>query len=70
MHYFMEWLRSKTERSFFEWLDHGEARTLDLSAVCSREHLETTRVKYCAYFERARLEVVVKDGLFVYKEVS
>mmetsp|Transcript_7180 Transcript_7180/g.14577 ORF Transcript_7180/g.14577 Transcript_7180/m.14577 type:complete len:462 (-) Transcript_7180:198-1583(-) len=67
MHYYMGWLRSTTELGFFDWLDCGEAMELDLPE-CSRAQLEATRVKYCAFFERARLEVVVRDGLLVFKE--
>mmetsp|Transcript_11919 Transcript_11919/g.22760 ORF Transcript_11919/g.22760 Transcript_11919/m.22760 type:complete len:623 (+) Transcript_11919:237-2105(+) len=65
--YFMAWLKSTTDRSFFEWLDYGDGAQLDLDTM-PRHELEQACVKYCGFMERKRLEVVVQDGLLVYKE--
>ena len=68
MFYFMAWLQSSTDRSFFEWLDHGDGLQLDLE-VLPREKLESHTVKYCGFVDRRRLEVVVIDGKLTYREV-
>jgi hypothetical protein len=68
MHYFLAWLQSTTDRSFFEWLDHGDGLRLDLE-VLPRAELESRTVKYCGFLERSRLEVVVIDGKLTYREV-
>jgi hypothetical protein len=58
--YHEEWQRSKINQSFFDWLDQGSARTLDLPG-CSRERLDKERVRYLSREERANYLVEVDN---------
>ncbi|KXL41665.1 MAG: hypothetical protein FE78DRAFT_116670, partial [Acidomyces sp. 'richmondensis'] len=55
-----EWLRSKTKLPFFQWLDHGEGRHMDLPG-CSREKLDRERIRYLSREERKDYLVRVDD---------
>ncbi|TMW55622.1 hypothetical protein Poli38472_010504 [Pythium oligandrum] len=47
---------NQTDRSFFDWLDHGAGQELDLPD-CSYRDLKSTRVEYCDPIERQQYEV-------------
>jgi len=56
-----EWLRSRTKLPFFQWLDHGDGRHLDLPG-CSREKLDRERIRYLSREERRDYLVRVDDS--------
>ena len=58
--YHEKWQRSITKQNFFQWLDHGEGRRLDL-AGCSREKLDKERIRYLSREERRDYEVTVDE---------
>ncbi|CAG8610926.1 1117_t:CDS:2 [Paraglomus brasilianum] len=64
--YHDEWLNSNTKENFFQWLDEGSGKTLDLKER-QRYILESQNVKYLTDEEREHYEVIIQDGLFVYK---
>eukprot|EP00951_Prasinocladus_malaysianus_P016453 scaffold128259_cov39-Prasinocladus_malaysianus.AAC.1 len=65
--YYRHWLSSDTRDNFYDWLDNGEGRHLDLEER-PRRILMRQRVRYCSPDERDFLEVVVEeDGLLRYK---
>ena len=49
--YHEEWLRSKSDRNFFHWLDEGDGQHLDLPG-CTREKLDWERIRYLSKDER------------------
>ena len=66
--YHAEWKSRPTHENFFRWLDHGEARNLDLSN-CTRERLDKMQVRYLGREERRLYEVVVgKQGKLVWRK--
>lgn len=54
--YHEAWRRAATKANFFEWLDHGEGRSLSLPG-CSRERLDKERIRYLSREERRDYEV-------------
>lgn len=56
-----EWLRSRSDRHFFHWLDHGEGRHLDLPG-CTRERLDRERIRYLSKDERRDYLVQVDEN--------
>jgi hypothetical protein len=58
--YHEEWERSQVNQNFFQWLDNGPAKTLDLPG-CSREKLDRERVRYLSKEERNNYLVEVDD---------
>ncbi|KAK3627990.1 hypothetical protein LTR56_007915 [Elasticomyces elasticus] len=58
--YHEAWQRSITKQNFFEWLDHGEGRHIIL-AGCSREKLDSERIRYLSREERRDYEVDVDE---------
>ena len=65
--YYEVWLASTTTENFFTWLDHGEGRSVNLEA-CPRSVLNTEVIKYCSKQEREKYEVLIRDGIMVYKQ--
>ncbi|CAH1760172.1 5091_t:CDS:2 [Entrophospora sp. SA101] len=61
------WLKSTTPENFFDWLDKGEGKDLDLKER-PREKLERQKVKYLGKKEREDYEVTFKDGLLIYRK--
>jgi hypothetical protein len=49
--YHEEWQREDTKQPFFEWLDHGPGRHMNLPG-CSREKLDRERIRYLSKEER------------------
>ncbi|CAG8467690.1 8309_t:CDS:2 [Paraglomus occultum] len=64
--YHDEWLNSSTKENFFQWLDEGSGKALDLKAK-PRSILESQKVKYLTDEEREHYEVIIQEGRFVYK---
>lgn len=58
--YHSEWRRSSTKQNFFEWLDRGEGKHLDLP-MCHRAKLESERIRYLSKEERKDYLVQVDD---------
>lgn len=58
--YHSEWRRSSTKQNFFEWLDRGDGKNLDLP-MCHREKLERERIRYLSKEERKDYLVEVDD---------
>ncbi|TKA72447.1 hypothetical protein B0A55_07999 [Friedmanniomyces simplex] len=56
--YHEAWQRSITKDNFFEWLDHGEGRRIIVTG-CSREKLDSERIRYLSREERRDYEVAV-----------
>ena len=66
--YHAEWKSRPTNENFFFWLDHGEAKDLDLPN-CSRKRLDDMQVRYLNREERMLYEVVVdKKGKLVWRK--
>ena len=66
--YHAEWKSRPTNENFFFWLDHGEAKCLDL-ANCSRKRLDDMQVRYLNREERMLYEVVVGEkGKLVWRK--
>eukprot|EP00873_Tetraselmis_striata_P035305 jgi/Tetstr1/455569/TSEL_042388.t1 len=59
--YFAKWQSARTSQGFYEWLDSGGGRDLDLRDR-PRAALEADRIHYCTPEERAALEVEVGEG--------
>lgn len=67
-HYHKVWSASSSNQPFFEWLDSGEGRDLDLE-VLPRSVLEEGQVKYCSYLERQQYRIMFcPDGFWRYAE--
>ncbi|KAH9822926.1 IQ calmodulin-binding motif protein [Teratosphaeria destructans] len=49
--YHEQWQRESTTQQFFQWLDHGDGRYIDLPG-CSRSKLDRERVRYMSKEER------------------
>lgn len=58
--YHSEWRRSSTKQNFFEWLDRGEGKHLDLP-MCHRAKLESECIRYLSKEERKDYLVQVDD---------
>jgi hypothetical protein len=58
--YHEEWERSQVNQNFFQWLDEGPAKHLDLPG-CSREKLDRERVRYLSKEERNNYLVEVDE---------
>jgi hypothetical protein len=58
--YHEEWEQSQVNQNFFQWLDEGPAKTLDLPG-CTREKLDRERVRYLSKEERNNYLVEVDD---------
>ena len=52
---------ANTAQGFYEWLDHGDGKDIDL-AERPRSVLEKQNVQYCSSPERDALEVLVDGG--------
>ncbi|KAG0485521.1 hypothetical protein HPP92_009600 [Vanilla planifolia] len=65
--YYDRWLRCESSQPFFYWLDVGEGKEVDLEA-CSRSKLQQQCIKYLGPKEREAYEVIVEDGVFLYKK--
>ncbi|BGP18920.1 hypothetical protein JCM10213_005494 [Rhodosporidiobolus nylandii] len=64
--YHKEWNESDTKENFFQWLDEGGGKDLDLEQ-CPRTRLDSERITYLTAEEREVYRVVVnKDGLLVW----
>ncbi|KAG8954436.1 hypothetical protein FRC04_011763 [Tulasnella sp. 424] len=50
-YYHRRWVEADTKENFFQWLDHGEAKDLDLPQ-CPRERLESERIIYLSAEQR------------------
>ncbi|CAI2173110.1 6063_t:CDS:2 [Funneliformis geosporum] len=61
------WLKTSTPENFFEWLDKGDGKSLNLEAR-PRELLERQKVKYLTRKERKEFEVTFKDGMLIYAQ--
>lgn len=59
--YHEEWRRGSTKQNFFEWLDRGEGKHLDLP-MCRRAKLESERIRYLSKEERKDYLVSVDDA--------
>eukprot|EP00252_Welwitschia_mirabilis_P003020 TRINITY_DN13068_c0_g1_i1.p1 TRINITY_DN13068_c0_g1~~TRINITY_DN13068_c0_g1_i1.p1 ORF type:complete len:562 (-),score=124.67 TRINITY_DN13068_c0_g1_i1:289-1974(-) len=64
--YYNEWYRQQTDQPFFYWLDVGDGKNVSLNE-CPRENLRKQRIQYLSAKEREKYEVIIKDGLLVYK---
>ncbi|KAI4090845.1 MAG: hypothetical protein LQ344_004492 [Seirophora lacunosa] len=56
--YHAEWKKRPTRENFFYWLDHGEGRGVSLPN-CSRDKLDSMRVRYLGREERVNYAVEV-----------
>ncbi|KAL8703862.1 MAG: hypothetical protein Q9201_002951 [Fulgogasparrea decipioides] len=56
--YHAEWKKRPTHENFFYWLDYGEGKDVSL-ANCSREKLDSMRVRYLGREERVNYAVEV-----------
>ncbi|GAA6043737.1 hypothetical protein JCM8097_000501 [Rhodosporidiobolus ruineniae] len=66
--YHAKWNEEDTKENFFEWLDNGGGKDLDLDQV-PRSRLESERIRYLSAEEREVYRVVVNDqGLLVWKK--
>ncbi|GBB99360.1 hypothetical protein RclHR1_00350016 [Rhizophagus clarus] len=61
------WLETSVPENFFEWLDNGSGKDLDLPAR-PRKLLDSQLVKYLTAKELAEHEVTFKDGLLIYSQ--
>ncbi|KAF6155217.1 hypothetical protein GIB67_019743 [Kingdonia uniflora] len=68
--YYVTWLRCKSRQPFFYWLDIGEGKEVNLVDRCPRSILQKQCIKYLDPTERKEYEVVVVDGLLLYKETG
>ena len=60
--YHAEWKKSDTHENFFQWLDHGEGKEVEIPQ-CSRARLEKEQVRYLSREERLQYLVDVdEDG--------
>ena len=56
--YHAEWKRRPTQENFFYWLDYGEGKDVSL-ANCSREKLDSMKVRYLGREERVNYAIEV-----------
>ncbi|CAG8492232.1 14793_t:CDS:2 [Funneliformis mosseae] len=61
------WLKTSTPENFFEWLDKGEGKHLNLEAR-PRELLDHQKVRYLTRKERREFEVTFRDGMLIYEK--
>ncbi|CAA2992499.1 Hypothetical predicted protein [Olea europaea subsp. europaea] len=66
--YFINWFHSSTLEPFYYWLDRGEGKNLNLVEKCPRSKLEKQCIKYLDPMERKAYEVIVEEGMLVYKQ--
>ncbi|VDB86478.1 unnamed protein product [Peniophora sp. CBMAI 1063] len=59
-YYFAKWKEADTEDNFFNWLDNGGGKDLDLKE-CSREQLEKERIYYLTNEQRLNYLVQIDD---------
>jgi hypothetical protein len=64
--YHAAWCASDTKQNFFQWLDHGDGKDLDLDD-CPRERLESEQVTYLSVEQRANYVVDVTDGKLIWR---
>ncbi|PKA61388.1 hypothetical protein AXF42_Ash014305 [Apostasia shenzhenica] len=65
--YYHNWLRCESGQPFFYWLDVGDGKEVCLEA-CSRSKLQQQCIKYLGPKEREDYEVIVEDGMLIYKK--
>lgn len=58
--YHAEWKTSDTRENFFQWLDYGGGRSIELDS-CPRDRLERERIRYLSREERQYYLVEVGD---------
>ncbi|OAY82563.1 IQ domain-containing protein IQM6 [Ananas comosus] len=69
LHYYYEcWLHCESKQPFFYWLDVGDGKEVNLEEHCPRLTLQQQCIKYLGPKEREAYEVIVEDGIFMYKE--
>nr|GEY09345.1 hypothetical protein [Tanacetum cinerariifolium] len=64
--YYVKWLNCESRQPFFYWLDIGDGKEVNLER-CSRTKLLQQCIKYLGPTEREEYEVIVEDGVFMYK---
>ncbi|GJS15485.1 hypothetical protein Tco_0409957 [Tanacetum coccineum] len=64
--YYVKWLNCESRQPFFYWLDIGDGKEVNLER-CSRTKLLQQCIKYLGPTEREEYEVIVVDGVFMYK---
>lgn len=68
--YYNEWVKRDTAQPFFQWLDIGDGREVNLPDKCSRSTLKKELIKYLGPKEREHYEVIPENGKLVYKETG
>ncbi|GAA6059636.1 hypothetical protein JCM10212_004139 [Sporobolomyces blumeae] len=65
-YYHQRWNETDTDENFFQWLDEGEGKHLDLEQ-CPRSRLDKERITYLSAEQREVYRVIVNDdGLLVW----
>lgn len=67
--YYNEWVKRDTAQPFFQWLDIGDGREVNLPK-CSRSTLKKELIKYLGPKEREHYEVIPENGKLVYKQTG
>ena len=58
--YHAEWKKSDTHENYFQWLDYGEGKNVELEH-CSRQRLEKEQVRYLSREERMQYLIDVEE---------
>ncbi|CAM8889209.1 unnamed protein product [Rhodiola kirilowii] len=69
-YYHALWRKSSSREPFFQWLNHGEGKDLNLDETCPRDKLQGERVRYLSPEEREAYEVILEDGKFKNKKTN
>ncbi|KAJ1687477.1 hypothetical protein LUZ63_018867 [Rhynchospora breviuscula] len=64
--YYDIWFTSESTQPFFYWLDIGEGKEINLEK-CPRTRLQQQCIKYLGPKEREAYEVIVQNGLLIWK---
>lgn len=65
--YYDVWFKSESFQPFFYWLDVGDGKELNLEK-CQRTNLQRQCIKYLGPKERESFEVIVDNGMLIYRE--
>ncbi|XP_042457257.1 IQ domain-containing protein IQM2-like [Zingiber officinale] len=65
--YYDHWLQCFCGQPFFYWLDVGEGKEINLQEQCHRQKLQQQCIMYLGPREREAYQVIITDGIFMYK---
>lgn len=68
--YYNEWVNRDTAQPFFQWLDIGDGRDVNIPNKCPRSTLKKELIMYLGPKERERYEVIPQNGKFIYKQTA